>query len=278
MSTNEKLIVTLEGGVKRITFNRPERRNAIDFEMFERFAAAVEESGRDGSRVIVITGAGDAFSSGLDLSSLSAGDLAALDVAASVREMINPPIMALRELPVPVVARVHGPAAGIGFSYVLASDIRVASEAAQFSQTFVRVGLMPDGGSTFFLPRLVGYARAFELMATGAQLDARQALALGLVNRVVAVEELDAAVNDIAARLASAPQPSLARIKAALARTEAAELAAALDFEADGQAACFASADFMEGVTAFMQKRAPVFGKKIVVGGQVVGAGEDSLF
>ena len=261
MSTNEKLIVTLEGGVKRITFNRPERRNAIDFEMFERFAAAVVESGRDGSRVIVITGAGDAFSSGLDLSSLSAGDLAALDVAASVREMINPPIMALRELPVPVVARVHGPAAGIGFSYVLASDIRVASEAAQFGQTFVRVGLMPDGGSTFFLPRLVGYARAFELMATGAQLGAREALALGLVNRVVAAEELDATVNDIAARLASAPQPSLARIKAALARTEAAELAAALDFEADGQAACFASADFMEGVTAFMQKRAPVFGK-----------------
>ena len=261
MSTDDKLIVTLEGGVKRITFNRPERRNAIDFEMFERFAAAVRESAADGSRVIVITGAGDAFSSGLDLSSLSPGDLAALDVAASVREMINPPIMALRELPVPVVARVHGPAAGIGFSYVLASDIRVASEAAQFSQTFVRVGLMPDGGSTFFLPRLVGYARAFELMATGAQLGAREAHALGLVNRVVAVEELDAAVDDIAARLASAPQPSLARIKAALSKTEAAELATALDFEAEGQAACFASADFIEGVTAFMQKRAPVFGK-----------------
>jgi 2-(1,2-epoxy-1,2-dihydrophenyl)acetyl-CoA isomerase len=261
VSTNEKLIVTLEGGVKRITFNRPERRNAIDFEMFERFAAAVKESGRDGSRVIVITGAGDAFSSGLDLSSLSAGDLAALDVAASVRELINPPIMALRELPVPVVARVHGPAAGIGFSYVLASDIRVASEAAQFSQTFVRVGLMPDGGSTFFLPRLVGYARAFELMATGAQLDARQALSLGLVNRVVAVEELDAAVKDIAARLAAAPQPSLARIKAALNLSEQQALAASLDFEAEGQAACFRSPDFVEGITAFMQKRAPQFGK-----------------
>jgi enoyl-CoA hydratase/carnithine racemase len=262
MSANEKLIVTLDGGVKRITFNRPERRNAIDFEMFERFAAAVRESATDGSRVLVITGAGEAFSSGLDLASLNPADLATMDVATAVREMINPPVMALRELPVPVVARVHGPAAGIGFSYVLASDIRVASEEAQFSQSFVRVGLMPDGGSTFFLPRLVGYARAFELMATGAQLDARQAQALGLVNRVVPFSELDATVDDIAARLASAPQPSLARIKSALGHTEAAALAAALDLEADGQAACFRSADFVEGVTAFMQKRAPSFGKK----------------
>ncbi len=262
MSSNEKLVVTLDRGVKRITFNRPERRNAIDFEMFASFAAAVTESAADGTRVVVITGAGSAFSSGLDLASLNPADLAAMDVATAVREMINPPIIALRSLPVPVVARVHGPAAGIGFSYVLASDIRVASDAAQFSQSFVRVGLMPDGGSTFFLPRLVGYARAFELMATGAQLDARQAHAVGIVNHVVPLAELDALVEDIAARLAAAPQPALARIKSALGQTEAAGLAAALDLEADGQAACFRSADFAEGVTAFMQKRAPVFGKK----------------
>ncbi|HZB45085.1 MAG TPA: enoyl-CoA hydratase-related protein, partial [Pyrinomonadaceae bacterium] len=187
-------------------------------------------------------------------------DLAALDVAASVREMINPPIMALRELPVPVVARVHGPAAGIGFSYVLAADIRVASEAAKFAQTFIRVGLMPDGGSTFFLPRLVGYARAFELMTTGGPLTAHDAYALGIVNGVVPFDQLDATVDDIAARLAAGPHPSLAGIKAALSRTEAAELAAALDFEAEGQAACFASADFREGITAFLQKRPADFG------------------
>jgi 2-(1,2-epoxy-1,2-dihydrophenyl)acetyl-CoA isomerase len=258
---SDKLLVTLEDGVKRITFNRPERRNALDFEMFGRFAEAIKEAAADGARVIVITGAGDSFCSGLDLSSVGAGDLRSLDVAATVRELINPPILAMRALAKPIIARVHGPAAGIGFSYVLASDIRVASAEATFSQSFVRVGLMPDGGSTYFLPRLVGYAKAFELMATGAQIGAREALELGLVNRVVPPEELDATVNELAGRLAASPQPSLARIKAALARSEQAELAAALDFEAEGQAACFASADFLEGVTAFMQKRPPAFGK-----------------
>src|SRR5205085_2857952 len=147
-------------------------------------------------------------------------ELARLDVAAKIREVINPPILRLRALRKPVVARVNGPVAGIGFSYVLASDVRVASADATFMQSFARVGLMPDGGSTHFLPALVGYARAFELMATAAQLSAQDAHALGLVNRVVPREELDAAVDDVAARFASAPQPSLARIKAALARRE----------------------------------------------------------
>ncbi|PYS80225.1 MAG: hypothetical protein DMF66_00075 [Acidobacteria bacterium] len=155
----------------------------------------------------------------------------------------------------------HGPAVGIGFSYVLASDISVATREATFSQSFVRVGLMPDGGSTYFLPGLVGYARAFELMATGATIKAEEALRLGLVNHVVPREELDPMVDALAARLAAAPQPALARIKAALSRGEQERLAAALDFEAEGQADCFASSDFLEGVTAFMQKRAPVFGK-----------------
>jgi 2-(1,2-epoxy-1,2-dihydrophenyl)acetyl-CoA isomerase len=261
MNSNDKLLVALSGGVKRITFNRPERRNAVDFEMFEAFAAAIEEAGRDESRVVVITGAGEAFCSGLDLSTMSAGESARLDVGAKIRELIHPPLQRMRELPKPFVARVHGPAVGIGFSYVLASDICVASTEASFSQSFVRVGLMPDGGSTHFLPARVGYSKAFELMATGATVSAEEAQRLGLVNRVVAREELDAVVDELAARLAAAPRPALARIKAALNRDEQARLAAALDFEAEGQAECFASADFLEGVAAFMQKRAPVFGK-----------------
>lgn len=261
MKTNDKLLVTLEGGVKRITFNRPERRNAVDFEMFEAFAAAVEESARDESRVVVITGAGESFCSGLDLSVVGAGDFARLDVEAKMRDLINPPVLKMRALGKPFVARVDGPAVGIGFSYVLASDIQIATREATFSQSFVRVGLMPDGGSTHFLPARVGYSKAFELMATGASITAEEALRLGLVSRVVAREELDASVDDIASRLAAAPQPALARIKAALTRDEETRLAAALDFEAEGQAECFASADFLEGVAAFMQKRAPVFGK-----------------
>ena len=141
---NEKLQVTLDAGVKRITFNNPARRNAIDFGMFEAFAAAVEESATDASRVVVITGAGDSFCSGLDLGSISPSELASMDVAARVRELINPSVRRMRELGKPFVARVAGPAAGIGFSYVLASDVVIASEEATFSQSFVRVGLMPD--------------------------------------------------------------------------------------------------------------------------------------
>lgn len=261
MNQNEKLLVDTQGGVKRITFNNPARRNALDLNTFALFADAVDEAARDGSRVVVITGAGDSFCGGLDLTSLSMEELARLDVAAKIRELINPPILKLRALRKPVVARVNGPVAGIGFSYVLASDVRVASIDATFMQSFVRVGLMPDGGSTYFLPAQVGYARAFEIMAAAPQLSAEDAHALGLLNRVVAREELDAAVEDVVERLGSAPQPSLARIKAALARREHEALAAALDFEADAQADCFRSPDFLEGVSAFMQKRAPEFGK-----------------
>jgi 2-(1,2-epoxy-1,2-dihydrophenyl)acetyl-CoA isomerase len=261
MNKNEKLQVTLEGGVKRITFNNPARRNAVDFEMFEAFAEAVRETARDESRVLVITGVGEAFCSGLDLGSISPAELAALDVAAKIRELINPPVLRLRALRKPVVARVHGPAAGIGFSYALAADVCVASTEATFSQSFVRVGLMPDGGSTYLLAAVVGRAKAFELMATGAVISAEDALRLRLVAHVVPRGELDALVERLVAGLAAAPQPALGRIKGALARQEQEGLAAALDYEAEGQAACFASTDFQEGVAAFMQKRAPQFGK-----------------
>ncbi|HEX8147361.1 MAG TPA: enoyl-CoA hydratase [Pyrinomonadaceae bacterium] len=259
--SNEKLQVTLDAGVKRITFNNPARRNAVDFGMFEAFAAAVEESAADASRVVVITGAGDFFCAGLDMKSISPSELASTDIAARIRELINPPVMRLRTLPKPVVARVHGPAAGIGFSYVLASDVVIASDEATFSQSFVRVGLMPDGGATHLLPALVGRLKAFELMARGEGISAQDALRLGLVNSVVPRAHLDAFVDDLAATLSVAPQPALARIKAALNLSERQSLAASLDFEAEGQAECFRSADFLEGATAFMQKRAPRFGK-----------------
>lgn len=257
-----KLLVTLEDGIKRITINRPERRNSVDRETVALLRDAVKQSAEDGTRVVVLTGAGDSFCAGADLAATSAGDIASFDVTASLRENVNPTILALRALPVPVIARVHGHAVGVGCNYALACDLIVASEEALFGQVFVKIGLMPDGGSTYFLPRLVGYHKAFELMALGDIISAQEALRLGIVNRVVPFAELDATVDGLASRLARAPQIALAQIKAGLNHGAGADLAAALDFEAVKQDACFHSPDFIEGVTAFIEKRKAVFGQK----------------
>jgi 2-(1,2-epoxy-1,2-dihydrophenyl)acetyl-CoA isomerase len=160
-------------------------------------------------------------------------------------------------MPKPVIARVHGAAAGMGCSLALACDLRIASEQARFSQAFIRIGLMPDGGGTYFLPRMVGYGKAFELMTTGDPIDAHEALTLGMVNRVVRLDQLDATVHALASRLAAAPALALAKIKKALALSERSGLAEMLEFEAVNQAECFASDEFREGVAAFLQKRAP---------------------
>lgn len=263
----EKLLVTLQDGVKRITINRPQRRNSVDRETVQSLLAAVRQSMEDGTRVLILTGAGDSFCAGADLVATSAADIANFDVTKSIRENVNPTILAMRALPVPVIARVHGHAVGVGCNYALACDMIIASEQAFFGQVFVRVGLMPDGGSTFFLPRLVGYHKAFELMTTGDIIDAQEAQRLGIVNRVVPFAELDATVDSLAARLAQAPRVAMANIKAGLNYGAQADLASALDFEAVNQQACFHSPDFLEGVTAFVQKRKAVFGKAAVDGG-----------
>lgn len=261
-SNSDKILVSLERGIKRITFNRPERRNSVDFEAFELLAETVRQSADDGTRVIIMTGAGDAFCAGADLSALAgAGDLASFDVEAHLREHTTPTILGLRALPLPVIARVHGPAVGIGCSYALACDVIIASAEASFGLGFIKIGLMPDGGSTYFLPRLVGYHRAFQLMATGEQIGAEDAMRLGLVNRVVERDALDATVEQLAAQLSAAPQPALAKMKEALNRQTRADLAAALEYEAVNQNLCFHSPDFVEGVTAFIEKRRPAFGK-----------------
>jgi enoyl-CoA hydratase/carnithine racemase len=253
---SDRLLVSLEAGVKRVTFNNPARRNSIDFETMQRFTEAIKESFEDETRVIVITGAGDSFCAGADL---QAGLSGVRDVTTDLREVINPGVMAMRSLPKPIIARVHGHAAGIGCNYALAADIIVASDQAFFSQAFIKIGLMPDGGGTYFLPRLVGYNKAFELMALGDSVPAQQAFELGMINRVVAPAELDATVNAMAERLASAPAIALAKIKAGLTNGLQSNLASALEFEAAGQGECFRSADFIEGVAAFLQKRKAVF-------------------
>jgi 2-(1,2-epoxy-1,2-dihydrophenyl)acetyl-CoA isomerase len=258
---SEKLLVALQDGIKRITINRPERRNSVDHETVQLLRDAVQHSVADGTRVVILTGAGDSFCAGADLAATSANDITNFDVTRALRENVNPTILAMRDLPVPIIARVHGHAVGVGCNYALACDMIVASEQALFGQVFIRIGLMPDGGSTFFLPRLVGYHKAFELMATGDIIGAPEAQQLGIVNKVVPFSELDATVDATAARLAQAPGIAIAKIKAGLNHGSQSGLAAALEFEAVNQDACFHSPDFIEGVTAFVQKRKAVFGK-----------------
>lgn len=255
----EKVLVTLQDGIKRITLNRPERRNSVDAETVGLLRAAIEQSADDGTRVVVLTGAGESFCAGADLAATSEREIADFDVTRSLREGVNPTILAMRDLPLPIIARVHGPAVGVGCNYALACDLIIASEQALFGQVFVKIGLMPDGGGTFFLPRLVGYHKAFELMATGDIITAAEALQLGMVNKLVPFAELDATVEALASRLARSPQVALAKMKAGLNLGPGESLAAALDFEAVNQDACLHSRDFIEGVSAFLEKRKPVF-------------------
>lgn len=254
-----RLLVTSTGGIKRIIFNRPARRNPIDRETFVRLRAAIAESKHDDTRVIVLTGAGEAFCAGADLSEINITDAADYDVTQVLREHANQTILTMRSLPIPIIARVHGAAAGVGCNYALACDLIIASEKAVFVQAFAKIGLMPDGGGTFFLPRLVGYHKAFELMATGDVLTAAQALQFGMVNRVTSVAELDDTVTHLAERLSQMPPIALAKIKAALQQSANADLATMLEFEAVNQRDCFNSQDFIAGVTAFLQKRKPTF-------------------
>ncbi|HKP85051.1 MAG TPA: enoyl-CoA hydratase [Blastocatellia bacterium] len=262
MPSSDKLLVALENGIKRITFNRPDRRNAVDNETISLLHEEIQRSAEDESKVIILTGAGDAFCAGADLQVSDGKHIRDIDVTASLREHTNPTVLAMRRLPKPVIARVHGPAVGVGCNYALACDIIIASEQAKFGQVFVKIGLMPDGGSTYFLPRIVGYSKAFELMALGDIFSAQDALALGVVNRVLPFEELDATVDKMASRLAASPSIALAKIKAGLVYGEHSDLAGALEFEAVNQADCFRSDDFAEGVAAFIEKRKANFAGK----------------
>jgi 2-(1,2-epoxy-1,2-dihydrophenyl)acetyl-CoA isomerase len=261
-SSGEKVLVTLDQGIKRITFNRPEVRNAVDTQTVQLLRSAIQECASDGSRVVVLTGAGESFCAGAELGALSGKEFAEYNITRFLREDVNQVIMAMRSLPAPIIARVHGPAVGVGCNYALASDLIIASDQASFGQVFVRIGLMPDGGGTYFLPRLVGYHKAFELMATGNIIDAAEAFKLGMINQVVPFAELDAAVAAAADRLAQAPRVAIEKIKTGLNHAMAFDLPAALEFEAVNQDACFHSPDFVEGVSAFLQKRKPAFGAK----------------
>ena len=217
-------------------------------------------AGDESIRALLITGAGRGFSSGADLKEQRGPEDGGMpDLSARLKEVYHPIITGLREMPKPVIAAVNGPAVGIGCSLALAADLILAAESAYLLLAFVNIGLVPDGGSTAFIPARVGYARAAEMAMLGERVPAQQALDWGLINRVVPDGELEAAADELLEKLANGPTRSYAGAKKLLNRRVYADLAGQLDAEAEAQKGQGSSKDFIEGVLAFVEKRPPVF-------------------
>jgi len=247
-----------EAGVATVTLNRPDALNALTVPMKQALLAAFRRLEREKPiRAVVLTGAGRAFCAGQDLRERLEPGAAPLGV--EVRERYNPIIRAMRGLPKPIVAAINGVAAGAGASLAMASDIRIASEAASFALAFGRVGLVPDSGATWFLPRLVGAARAAELALLNDPVSATDALRLGLVGRVVPADQLAVEAKALAARLAAGAPKAMALTKRALDAAWDHDLDAALEYEAHLQDIAGRTKDHAEGMAAFMAKRPPRF-------------------
>src|SRR3954451_3723943 len=259
----ETVIWDVEDGVGRITLNRPDTLNAWNEQFGIDLRALVTKEAQDDSiRAILITGAGRAFSSGADLKASGAGELdddGMPNVRKRLTELYHPILLGLRAIPKPVVAAVNGPAVGIGASLAFACDLIVAASSAYFNLAFVNIGLMPDGGSTAFVPAAVGKARAMEMALLGERIPAQQALDWGLINRVVEPESLSKEALELAQQLAQGPTKSYAGSKRALNRMLYGDLNAQLELEADIQHALFRTNAVTEGVSAFVEKRDPSF-------------------
>jgi 2-(1,2-epoxy-1,2-dihydrophenyl)acetyl-CoA isomerase len=264
VSSQSVLLDRVEGGVLTLTLNRPERLNALNGALIEALSAGIKRAGTDPEcRAVLITGAGRGFCAGADLANraFAPGD-ARPDLGEALEKGLNPIIRGIRNLPKPVVCAVNGPAAGAGANIALACDIVLAAKSAQFLQAFARIGLIPDAGGTFVLPRLVGDARARALMMLAEPIAAEQAQAIGMIYRAVDDEDLMGEAHTIAERLAAGPTHALGLIKRALAASPTNALNAQLDLERDLQREAGASDDYMEGVRAFLDKRPAKFGRK----------------
>lgn len=262
-TTYETIEFTVTGSVGTITLNRPDRLNAWNEQFGNELRSAVLEDAADPRvRAVVITGAGRGFSSGADLKDMleqNASGAERPDVGELLRERYHPIIKGIRELPKPVVAAVNGPAVGIGCSLALACDLIWAAESAYFGLAFVKIGLVPDGGSTLLVPAALGKARATEMTLLGENVPAAQALDWGLINRVVPDGELMSSVGEFASRLAAGPTRAYGQGKRALNNSIFKLMDEQLELEAEIQSEMAGSADFFEGVSAFVQKREPRF-------------------
>jgi 2-(1,2-epoxy-1,2-dihydrophenyl)acetyl-CoA isomerase len=260
-SNYQTILFTLEGGIARVTLNRPEKLNSFTVQMHEELRDAIGQIRQaNGTRVLLITGAGRGFCAGQDLGDRAmAGESTEPDLGESIDKYYAPLVRALRDLPLPVVAAVNGVAAGAGANVALACDIVIAARSASFIQSFAKLGLIPDTGGTYHLPRLIGTARALGLALLGEKLSAADAAAWGLIWRCVDDEEFQPAVEDLVGRLAAAPTRGLARAKQAIYASFNHNLDRQLDLERDYMRELGQSHDFREGVAAFLEKRAPRF-------------------
>ncbi|WFR72582.1 enoyl-CoA hydratase-related protein [Prescottella defluvii] len=255
-ATGEGLRRQLRDAVLELTISRTERMNAVDMATMRALGEAIRGAGRDPAvRSILITGAGSAFCTGADLAATAADPVD----PSVVMDVANDVIRAIVEVPVPVVAAVNGPAAGVGVSLALAADLAYAAESAYFLLSFVRIGLTPDGGSSLLVPAAIGRAKAAEMALLGERVSAADADRIGLVARTVADAELAAHARAAAVRLASGPRRALELTKRSLNAATLAALDEALELEKAGQAELLASADFAEGAAAMLQKRPPRF-------------------
>ena len=255
------IIVDFAAGVARITLNRPDVLNSFNAQMARELRGALDDARADKTvRTVLITGAGRAFCAGQDLSDVPAStEGAPADLGLHLRGTYNPLIKAIRKLELPVVCAVNGVAAGAGANLAIACDIVLASEGASFIQSFAKVGLIPDSGGTFFLPRIVGLPRATALMMTADKIDARRAYEIGMVYRVCPAETLQEDAMALAAQLAAMPTRGLGLTKRALNASLTNDLEAQLELEADLQSEAGRTQDFAEGVRAFLDKRKPNF-------------------
>lgn len=262
---NELVLTEVREGIATLTLNRPQQLNALSVAMMEQWCAAVQRVVADAAvQVIVIRGAGEHFMAGGDIRDFQARlGLEPLErlraFQAIIEQKVNPAVLALRETHQPVVCAVQGACAGLGMSLMLGADLVLAAENAYFSTAYASIGLSPDGGGTWFLPRIVGTRKAAELMLLAERISAAQALELGLVSRVVPPDRLEEETARLAARLQAGPRHAYGEIKRLLNRAGGPDLAGQLQAEAESFARCSATGDFAEGVEAFLAKRKPAF-------------------
>lgn len=258
------ILVERDGPLGWVRINRPERLNALIGPMREELEEAFAQLDADpDTRCIIVTGVGRAFSTGGDIGMMA--ELLRTEDAAAFEGLVRAGariVSLLDGMSKPVIAAVNGPAAGAGACLALACDIRVASESASIGFPFVRIGLHPDWGGSYFLPRLVGPALAAEMIFTGGVIGAERAERLGIFNRVVPAAELEPATRGVAGQIAAGPREAIADARRTLRRAGTASLAEVLEMEVDAQLAAFRSADFREGITAFLEKRTPRFGRR----------------